>query len=264
MIKKFFIVFLLVFFCANQYFCAEEQEKKITTRALYSFFNQKTGELVLKGGASIFRDDISLNADEIFYNAEKKEAFATGQVVLEHDEFILESGQLRLYMKGSKILTDMHEQEMLVIAQKHPKLTEKTPDRDFTVITAVELKFFRAEEKVEAFENVKMVQYEKTAFKPSEKVVITGDYMEYLSLEKRALVRNSVKLKTSDMGADGQRLIYYQDQEQFYIIGDARIQQYDEQGVVRDTITGNKLLHKIAEKRTILMGNIEGSLEIRE
>lgn len=261
---RFCGLFLLFFLFASSCYCEEEAEKKVITKALYSFFNQKTGELVLKGSAYILRDDISLQADEIFYNADKKEAFASGQVILEHAEFVLECGQLRLYLTGNQILLQMHEKEMLVIAQQHPKLTEKTAHREFTVITAVELKFFRATERVEAFENVKMVQYEKAAFLPQTKVTITGDYMEYLSRDKRALVRNEVNLRTSDLEADGRRLIYYQEQEQFYIIGDARIRQYDENGIVRDTITGDKLLHKIDEKRTIIMGNIEGSLEVRE
>jgi lipopolysaccharide assembly outer membrane protein LptD (OstA) len=263
--NKLSFLALLLSFMISPAFVAAPPEKKVTTKALYSYFNQKTGELVLKGNAVVEREDIQLSADEIFYNNDKKEAYATGNVKLNHVDFILESGQLRLYLKGNRYLEQMMEKDMVMIAQKHPKLTEKMKENgQYSQITAVEIKFYKGSEKIEAFENVKMVQMMHDGLKSKEETVVLGDFMEYKSSDRLARVKGNVKLDSKDLGARGERLIYYQGQSKFYMIGDAHVFQYDAQGKVKDTISGNKILHFLKEKRTILMGNIEGSLEMED
>lgn len=151
---------------------------------------------------------------------------------------------------------------MVIIAQKHPKLTQKVgKKKTYTQITAVEIKFFKEGEKIEAFENVRMTQLKVDGLKVQEDVVITGKYLEYLSQRKKALVKGDVNLESQDMGAEGQRLIFYQEQEKFYVIDQAKVFQYDKDGNVENEIRGNKILHLIKEDRTILMGNVEGSLD---
>ncbi|PCJ21464.1 MAG: hypothetical protein COB02_02405 [Candidatus Cloacimonadota bacterium] len=252
-------IILILLFCSLSF---GANDKKVVTKALYSFFNQKSGELILKGNAEIVREDIKLYADEIFYNEKKKEAFAVGKVKLDSNDFVLESGQVRIYLPGNANYSWLSSDEMVIIAQKHPKLTQKVgKSKTYTQITAVEIKFFKESEKIEAFENVRMVQLKVDGLKVQEDVVITGKYLEYLSKQKKALVKGDVNLETQDMGAVGQRLIFYQEQKKFYVIDKAKVFQYDKDGNVENEIRGNKILHLIKEDRTILMGNVEGSLD---
>lgn len=237
-------------------------KERVVTKALYSYFNQKTGELVLKGNAQVKRDDLSLFADKILYMEKKKEAFATGNVKLVSADFTLEAGQIRVYLVGNETLKRMSETDTLVIAQKHPRLLEKADKGDlFNQVTAVEIKFFKGRETIESFENVKMVQLKQEGVELLEQMVITGEYMEYKHLQKKALVKNNVKLESKDLGGEGERLIYYQKGNKFYLIDSAKVYEYDKRGKVANTIQGNKILHLIDEGRTILMGNVEGSLE---
>jgi lipopolysaccharide export system protein LptA len=236
--------------------------EKTITRSLYSYFNQKSGELVLKGDARILRENFSLFANEIYYQEEKKEAFAKGQVRLVSPDFTLYCGQMRVYLKGGVLTQGLAEDDVLVIAQKHPRLVEKLgSDGTYTQITAVEIKFYKQNKRVEAFENVRLVRFLDGAV-PTEEVRITGDYLEVLSQQKKILVKNNVELKSEQISGIGNRLIYYQADAKFYLIGKARLREYDAKGRVRNEITSHRILHLLKEKRTIQMGGVEGILEM--
>tara|TARA_Y100000589_G_scaffold279583_1_gene275622 strand:- start:1304 stop:2017 length:714 start_codon:yes stop_codon:yes gene_type:complete len=233
----------------------------VETRALYSFVNQKTGELVLKGNAEVIRDGMSLKADKILYMEKKKEAFATGNVRLSNSDFILESGQIRVYLQGNETLKSLGEKDILIIAQKGPRLTEQASESQVVnQVSAVEIKFFKGQEKIEAMENVRMVQMSTDGVQLKEEMVVTGGFLEYLHKQKKALVKKDVQLESKSLGGVGQRLIYYQKNDRFYLIDRAKVFEYDEKGKAVNQIAGNKILHLLKEGRTILMGNVEGSL----
>lgn len=240
---------------------AAPKEQKVMTRALYSWIDQKTGDLILKGSARIERDGVLLEADEILYNDRRKEAFATGNTRLSNKDFTLESGQLKVYLPGATALQGMLEEDMVAIAQKSPRLVG-APDESGrrNQVTAVEIKFYKGSEKVEAFENVRLLQFSTDGLRVKEELSVTGNYLEYLNQDKRALVKGRVKLSAKELGAEGERLIYYQKDQRFYVIGDASVHQLDPNGKVQDTVRGSKILHILNEKRTILMGNVEGQL----
>ncbi len=236
--------------------------EKTVTRSLYSYFNQKSGELVLKGDASILRDNFSLFANEIYYKEEKKEAFAKGQVRLVSPDFTLYCGQMRVYLKGGALTQSLAEDDVMVIAQKHPRLVEtRGSDGTYTQITAVEIKFYKRDQRVEAFENIRLVRFLDGTV-PKEEVKITGDYLEVLSQQKKILVKNNVELKSEQITGIGERLIYYQEDAKFYLLGKARIREYDTRGRVRNEISSHRILHLLKEKRTIQMGGVEGILEM--
>ena len=236
------------------------ESKKVETRSLYSYFDQKKGELVLKGSAEIHRDGISLYANEIFFHESKKEAFATGLVRLEMDQITLNSGQIRVYLKGNQSFSALQENDAVVIAQKHPRLIEKVKGTGaVNEITAVEIKFYKGDEKIEAFENVKLIQGGAKDEKPT---VITGDYLEYNHLQGKALIKNKVEITSPGMGGRGDRLIYYRKDEKFYLIGNAVIFELSEQGQKVNEVKSEKILHLIREKRTIQMGDVEGVIRV--
>ena len=93
-----------------------------------------------------------------------------------------------------------------------------------------------------------------------EEMIVTGGFLEYLHKQKKALVKNDVQLESNSLGGVGQRLIYYQNNDRFYLIDQAQVFEYDELGKPVNQISGNKILHLFKEGRTILMGNVEGSL----
>ncbi len=240
---------------------ANKDDSRVETRALYSFVNQKTGELVLKGNAEVIRDGMSLKADKILYMEKKKEAFATGNVRLSNSDFILESGQIRVYLQGNETLKSLGEKDILIIAQKGPRLTEQASESQVVnQVSAVEIKFFKGQEKIEAMENVRMVQMSTDGVQLKEEMVVTGGFLEYLHKQKKALVKKDVQLESKSLGGVGQRLIYYQKNDRFYLIDRAKVFEYDEKGKAVNQIAGNKILHLLKEGRTILMGNVEGSL----
>ena len=245
--------------CIN--ICANEDNSRVETKALYSFVNHKTGELVLKGNAEVIRDGMSLKADKILYMEKKKEAFATGNVRLSNPDFVLESGQIRVYLKGNKTLKNLGEKDILIIAQKGPRLTEQASETEIVnQVSAVEIKFFKGQEKIEAMENVRMVQLKTDGVQLKEEMIVTGGFLEYLHKQKKALVKKDVQLESKSLGGVGQRLIYYQKNDRFYLIDKAKVFEYDENGKPVNQIAGNKILHLLKERRTILMGNVEGSL----
>jgi len=250
----------LLFFLASFNILSAEEAKKIHTKSLYSYFDQKKGELVLKGDAEIHRDGISLYANEIFYHESKKEAFATGLVRLEMGQIILNAGQIRVYLKGNEMFSALQESDAVVIAQKHPRLLEKNEESGtVNEITAVEIKFFKGSEKVEAFENIKLVQGTGGTEKPT---IITGDYLEYLHLQGKALIKNQVRIQGPGMGGMGDRLIYYRRDEKFYLLGNAMIYEMNTQGKKVNEVKSEKILHLIKERRTIQMGDVEGVLRV--
>lgn len=251
---------LFLAFLTSGWNAAIESPKKVETKSLYSYFDQKKGELVLKGNAEIHRDGISLYANEIFFHESKKEAFATGLVRLEMDQITLNSGQIRVYLKGNKTFSALQENEAVVIAQKHPRLIEKDKNTGLiNEITAVEIKFYKGDEKIEAFENVKLVQGGAKDEKPT---VITGNYLEYNHLQGKALIKNNVKIVSPGMGGQGDRLIYYRKDEKFYLIGNALIFEMNEQNQKINEVKSEKILHLIREKRTIQMGDVEGVIRV--
>lgn len=234
---------------------------KVETRALSSTINQKTGELLLKGNAEVIRDGISLKADKIIFKEKEKEAFAEGNVRLSNPDFVLESEEIRVYLQGNKTLQSLGEKDILVIAYKGPRLTEKaTETKIVNQVSAVQIKFFKGQEKIEALENVRMVQMSTDGVQMKEEMVVTGGFLEYLHKQKKALVKENVQLESKSLGGAGQRLIYYQKDDRFYLIDQARVFEYDDNGKAVNQISGNKILHLIKEGRTILMGNVEGSL----
>ena len=251
--------FLFVVTCINLW--ANEDKSRVETKALYSFVNQKTGELVLEGNAEVIRDGMSLKADKILYMEKKKEAFATGNVRLSNPDFILESGQIRVYLQGNETLENFGEKDILIIAQKGPRLTEQASETQLVnQVSAVEIKFFKGQEKIEAIENVRMVQMRTDGLQLKEEMVVTGGFLEYLHKQKKALVKKDVQLESKSLGGVGQRLIYYQKNDRFYLIDKAKVFEYDENGKRVNQIAGNKILHLLKDRRTILMGNVEGSL----
>ena len=251
----------LLYFTLYSNCWANQEDSRVETRALYSFVNQKTGELVLKGNAEVIREGMSLKADKILYMEQKKEAFATGNVRLSNPDFVLESGQIRVYLQGNETLKSLGEKDILIIAQKGPRLTEKaSAGQVVNQVSAVEIKFFKGQEKIEAMENVRMVQMSTDGIQLKEEMVVTGGFLEYLHKQKKALVKKDVLLESKSLGGVGQRLIYYQKNDRFYLIDRAKVFEYDENGKAINQIAGNKILHLLKERRTILMGNVEGSL----
>ena len=255
------IFWILLFSISSINFYANDDQTRVETKALYSFVNQKTGELVLKGNAEVIRDGMSLKADKILYMEKKKEAFATGNVKLSNPDFILESGQIRVYLQGNETLKNLGEKDILVIAQKGPRLTEQASETQLlNQVSAVEIKFFKGQEKIEAMENVRLVQLRTDGLQLKEEMVVTGGFLEYLHKQKKALVKKDVQLESKSLGGVGQRLIYYQKNDRFYLIDNAKVFEYNENGKRVNQIAGNKILHLLKERRTILMGNVEGSL----
>ena len=213
------IFFGLLFFFSSLNLHANEDKSRVETKALYSFVNQKTGELVLKGNAEVIRDGMSLKADKILYMEKKKEAFATGNVRLSIPDFVLESGQIRVYLQGNETLKNLGEKDILIIAQKGPRLTEQASETQIVnQVSAVEIKFFKGQEKIEAMENVRMVQMRTEGVQLKEEMVVTGGFLEYLHKQKKALVKKNVQLESKSLGGVGQRLIYYQKNDRFYLI----------------------------------------------
>ena len=67
-------------------------------------------------------------------------------------------------------------------------------------------------------------------------------------------------METPEMGARGERVFYHQLERKIYIVGMANAWNFDAKGKPINLITGNKIVHFLDEKRSVVLGGVTATV----
>ena len=108
---------------------------------------------------------------------------------------------------------------------------------------------------ISALEDVVLTQWE---LRPRPELIlrIRCRSMDALMEGKRSMFKGNVRVSTPELGATGKRLYFHQVDRKFYVVGDARAWNFDEKGKRTNMIVGNKIVHFLDDRRSVVLGGV--------
>ncbi|MBI4858879.1 MAG: hypothetical protein HY815_01190 [Candidatus Riflebacteria bacterium] len=195
-----------------------------------------------------------LETDRILYNRKTQELTAIGNVLLSDPRYTLSCGRLVFY----------GPQEMGV-AWESPKIVEtvRGPDGEIVdrmEITAFQMTFYSADQRVEGLERVRIYRTVRRKDKLELDFKITADSMDTNLVTRMSVFKGEVQVDSPTYAVEASRLIFDATSERFTCIGNARVVGFDASGDRISSVEGNKIVHLIREKRTLVMGGVTAAV----
>lgn len=151
-----------------------------------------------------------------------------------------------------------------VTAWGRPKIEQRPPGDvgDTIVLTAVQLRLFPGEGRIEAIEDVLVEQLTRAGAedRPQLSMRVTCRVAEILARGKRNVFKGDVVVETPDIGAEAGRMLYEQESRRAYLLDGARVWNYDSGGRKLDELRGDKVIYMLNEGRTIALGGVRASV----
>lgn len=133
---------------------------------------------------------------------------------------------------------------------------------DTIVLTAVQLRLFPSEGRIEAIEDVLVEQLTRASADARQLLTmrVTCRVAEILARGKRNVFKGDVEVETPDIGAEAGRMLYEQESRRVYLLDGARVWNYDSGGRKLDELRGDKVIHMLNEGRTIALGGVRATV----
>jgi len=195
-----------------------------------------------------------LQTDHIRYDRTTGELVATGSVVLSDPRYSLACGRLIFY----------GPQEM-ALAWESPKITEVVMDADGSIkermeITAFQMTLYSTEQRIEGLERVRIYRQIRRAGKLELDFKITADSMDANLISRQTVFKGDVKVDNPTYTVQARRLIFDAGADRFICVGCATVVGYSAKGEPISRVEGNKIVHLIRERRSLVMGSVTASL----
>lgn len=203
----------------------------------------------LSGNVRVRKDDTLLETDRMSYDRRTDTLSAEGTVRLLDPAFEITCRHL-LFRVEEDQGTAWGDPR---VVQK--LLAEKGTSKGWVDLRAAQVKFFSLEKRISAFENVVVEQWDGGEH-PTIAVRIRCRSMEALMENRRSVFKGGVEVETPEMGARGERVFYHQLERKIYVVGQASAWNFDGRGQAINVISGNKIVHFLDEKRSVVLGGV--------
>ncbi len=207
----------------------------------------------LSGNVRVKKDDTVLETDRMTYDRRTDTLTAEGTVRLTDPAFQISCRHLLFRVKEDR-----------GTAWGDPKVIQTVIGKDgkkksWVDLRAAQVKFFSLEKRISAFENVVLAQWE-VGKHPYLSVRIRCRSMDALMENRRSIFKGEVEVETPEMGARGERVFYHQLERKIYIVGSANAWNFDAKGKPINLIAGNKIVHFLDEKRSVVLGGVTATV----
>lgn len=203
----------------------------------------------LSGNVRVKKDETLLETDRMSYDRRTDTLTAEGTVRLVDPSFEISCRHLVFRVREDE-----------GTAWGDPRVVQRMQGAEgrkggWVDLRASQVKFFTLEKRIGAFERVVVEQWDGGE-RPALAVRIRCRSMEALMENRRSVFKGGVELETPEMGARGERVFYHQLERKIYVVGNASAWNFDPRGAPINVITGNKIVHFLDEKRSVVLGGV--------
>jgi LPS export ABC transporter protein LptC len=227
----------------------------VLVRGRKADFDLSRGIYDVTGDAWAKKADQEVRSDKMAFNRGRNTLTAIGNAVATRPDLTVTAGRLEYWVDREAGL-----------AIDGPKAVQRTPrttneGESKTELTAKQLEMDFKRSILEGKEDVHLqrdVMYEGDWDKDYE---IKAKFVTSLYAQGRSTFRDDVKIDATQVGATGQRAIFYQKTGKLYVIGDANAWEYDEDKQKMNPIRGEKILHDLKSGKSQVLGRVEGLMQ---
>ena len=238
-------------------------------------FNVRDGVYRMKGNVSVLREGLKLTCHETRFSSRREIAWARGKVAVTDPEVIITCEELDYDVASDVVsISSKGSTKTTPSASRTTYRVEGDPSTwQLMELHAKEIEYRRAKGELEAKKDVLVVRwsFEDGAlvrdFEISSdelQTVYQGDSKAPRPGAGRSNFSGNVRVESDDVGALGDRAVFYEDSRNFYVIGRAKAWSYDESGRRRNVITGGKILHDNRRGRNIVLEGVKGTFSEEE
>jgi len=207
------------------------------------------------GHVTALRKGLRLETNQIRYDRRTLQLEASGNVRVQDPLFSLTSDRLTLYTASD-----------VGVAWESPRILQERKDAaggvlERTEINAIQITFYTTEDRVEGLERVRIFRWVKRGRELALDFKIFADALDANLLTRRSVFKGGVRVESPTYNLTANRLIYDQTMGRFIAVGEARVEGFDAGGKVGNVVEGNKLIHFLDERRTIVSGSVAGVFE---
>lgn len=206
------------------------------------------------GHVKLKRRGMQLSSDKLRFDRKKGEFIATGNVVVANPLYALSCGKLTFY--GQQEMGVAHEAAKIIE-------TRRGPDGEISEtmeMTAFQITIYSNESRVEGLERVRIYRMVRRDGKLALDFKVTADSCDSNMVNAESVFKGQVKVESPSYTIECRRLIFDQSADRMTCIGDAKVTGFGPKGEVASKVEGNKIVHLIREKRSIVMGGVSATL----
>ncbi len=211
--------------------------------------------LEVRGNVRVTRGAFSMSCDLLRYERKTDTALATGEVRASDGSYELTCRRLKYQVE-----------KQLAIAWDDPVATRKTPAAD-GVEEQVELRGTQisldlGNQRIEGLDRVELTRWLVRGGKRERDVSVRGDEVEIDQVARSSLFRGHVAIESAAMAARSERAFLEEPLDRLTLIGSAEAWSPGPGGERRDEVSGAKILHFLKQKRSIVIGTVQGRMDI--
>ncbi len=205
-------------------------------------FDAALGMYEVTGHAIARRERGTLTASRMLYLTDTRFLRATGQVRFTDPDYILTAGVLEYDLKREWMIARVNPQVRILQTSRSAEVN----------LEAEVLNFDRQTQRLLAEHRVFARVY------PDDSPVyeIRSRLAEAFYRAGRSIFKKDVKIRSSEMGADGDRAVFYENSEKVHIIGKARAWSVESDGTSGRILTGNRIIHNSRTGKSIALEKV--------
>ncbi|MBI3893036.1 MAG: hypothetical protein HY303_16080 [Candidatus Wallbacteria bacterium] len=204
-----------------------------------------------------------LTSERMLYQHRARFLRATGNVVFEDPEYVVHSGVMEYDVGREWLSATLSPSALIHLTGKGAAGEASKPagrattesassGGTRTTVTAQVLSFDRKRQRVVAEGDV------RTHVMPEGKAAyyIRSRELESFYADRRSVFKGEVRIDSRELGAQGDRAIFYEKTEKMYIIGHAKAWQIDAAGRRGREVEGNQILHDLKTGRSVALQGV--------
>lgn len=204
-------------------------------------FDDQAGIYRVVGRARAERESYVLTAHEMTYRTRAERLLAEGDVTAREESYVLRCGQLVYKLSEDR-----------AIATSSPVLTQEGPEEGALELRAPRMVFDRVNRRLTAGPGARLVRESREI----GRYEIVGEEMQSFYTRQRHTFRGDVRVKSKEMGGQGDRAVFYGDKETLYLIGNAQAWQRNEDGESTNRLAGEKIIHSTRTGRSVVLHGV--------
>lgn len=223
----------------------------VLVRGKRAEFDMQRGIYDVMGNAWAKKADQEVRSDKMAFNRNRNTLTAVGNAVASRPDLTVKAGRLEYWIdREAGIATESPK-----AVQTTPRTTNESESRTELIAKVLEMDFKRS--ILEGKEDVQLERQVMFEGRFERDYKITGRFVTSLYAQGRSTFRDDVKIDATQVGATGERAIFYQKTGKLYVIGNANAWEYDEDKQPMNPIKGEKILHDLRTGKSQVLGNVE-------
>ncbi|MBI3893035.1 MAG: hypothetical protein HY303_16075 [Candidatus Wallbacteria bacterium] len=209
----------------------------------------------VQGNVKVTRGNFTLNCDKLHYDRKADAALATGEVKATDGTYVLTCRRLKYYA-GKQV----------AIAWDDPLASSRSPlpggAVELVELRATQITLEMADERMDGLDHVEVTRWLLQGDRRDKDVTIRSREVEIDQVARTSLFRGDVEIDSPTVGARARRALLEEPLDRLTLIGEAEAWTPGPKGEKLDRVSGAKILHFLRQKRSIVIGTVEGRMRI--